>query len=122
MIYGSSPYPNTNIVGITGSRGPTGPTGPIGLTGPRGSTGNVGNTGGGLTGMTLTAGGRVRNEFTDNTFKLGDPLASPDGDYYIFVDGNNLASGAADVFSGVTYQTYNVGLKYSQKQFFRFVE
>lgn len=109
MIYGSSPYPNTNIVGVTGSRGPTGPTGPQGVTGPRGATGNIGNTGPGLTGMTFTSNFKIRNDFTDGSFKLGDPLVGPDGDYYIFVDGTNLASGAADVFSGVTYETYNVG-------------
>lgn len=109
MIYGSSPYPNTNTTGITGSRGLTGITGPQGATGPRGSTGNRGNTGAGLTGMTLTTNFRIRNEFSDGTFILGDPLLGPDGDYYVFVDGSNLVGGAADVFYGVTYEVFSNG-------------
>jgi hypothetical protein len=103
MIYGSSPYVQTKVVGIVGPTGSTGPTGPTGDIGPQGPSGNTGNTGSGITGMTLDSNGFVLNIFNDGTSILGSRLVGGDGDYYISVDGSNIALGDIDVFAGVTY-------------------
>jgi hypothetical protein len=108
MIYGSSPYTTRKLEGRLGSTGPTGPTGPVGTRGPTGSTGNQGPTGAGITGMTLDFRGEVFTTFTDGSVQRGDTIQGAPGDYYIFVDGRNVVAGAADVFSGLSYETVSI--------------
>jgi hypothetical protein len=107
MIHGSSPYLQRKLQGVLGGTGLTGLTGSTGPTGPSGPTGGTGNTGPDITGMTLS-NGQVITSFT-----AGYPsrysetnLKGSDGDYFIFVDGLNVASGAANVFSGVSFDTF----------------
>lgn len=109
MLYGSSTYPNTNVVGLTGSRGITGNTGSIGPVGNRGPTGATGNTGPNLVGMTLASNFKINNSYSDGTVTQGDELTGPDGDYFIGIDGTNLAIGSMGVFSGISYFTENIG-------------
>lgn len=109
MIYGSSTYPNTNLLGLTGPTGPTGPTGAIGSQGVRGPTGPTGPTGPGLTGMTFTSNFEIINIYSDNLITTGGPLVGPAGDYFIGVDGVNLSLNVANVFAGVSYTTQSEG-------------
>ena len=105
MIYGSSPYLNRKLTGITGNTGPDGPTGNTGEDGPIGNLGNTGNTGPSITGMTLSADGRIQTSFDDGSVLFGSKIEGNNGTYYIFADGNNVAVGGATAFVGLTYTT-----------------
>jgi len=106
MLYGSSPYLIKKLQGITGSTGSTGSTGPSGNPGLVGATGPTGGTGPNLSGMTLTSSNQVVTTFSDGQafFSSTGIISGSDGDYYVFVDGQNLVAGAADVFSGLSFE------------------
>ena len=87
--YGSSPYINRVIVGITGPTGNTGPLGPTGNEGLPGNTGNTGNTGLDITGMTLI-NGEIQTTFSDGSVQFGAEIQGAPGNYYIFVDAKSL--------------------------------
>ena len=106
-MYGSSPYLIKKLQGITGPTGPTGSTGPQGNPGPVGIIGNTGPTGSGISGMSLSPNGQILTTFTDGqVFASSTGLISgSDGDYYIFVDGENVVSGVAEIFAGLSFES-----------------
>jgi hypothetical protein len=108
MIYGSSPYIQRKILGITGPTGTTGPTGPNGNIGNTGATGATGNTGGSIIGMTLS-NNTVVTTFNDNTSFVGSNLKGETGNYYIFVDAVNIAGDGVSVVHGVSYTDFGNG-------------
>jgi hypothetical protein len=98
--YGSSPYINRVIVGITGPTGSTGPTGPTGNDGLLGNTGNTGETGPGIVGMTLI-NGEIKTEYSDGSSQFSPEIKGEDGNYYIFADANSLGT-QLSLVEGVT--------------------
>jgi hypothetical protein len=102
MIYGSSPYVQRNVSGITGATGITGPTGSEGNPGNPGNTGNTGNTGGSVIGMTLSNNTLITT-FSDNTSYVGTNLKGETGNYYIFADAVNLSGDGLSIVHGVSY-------------------
>lgn len=108
MIYGSSPYIQRKIVGITGPTGSTGPTGPDGNIGRTGATGATGNTGGSIIGMTLS-NNTVVTTFDDSTSYVGGNLKGQTGNYYIFVDATNISGDGISVVHGVSYTNFGDG-------------
>jgi len=104
MIYGSSPYLQTSIIGFSGPTGPTGSTGPDGNTGPAGSTGPKGSTGANITGMTLAFGGAfIQTNFSDGTIGVGTSIQGAAGNYSIFASAES--AGELSVFYGLTFDT-----------------
>lgn len=106
MAYGSSPYLQRKLQGVAGATGITGNTGSAGPTGATGRTGNTGNTGPDISGMTLANGVFITSFTAGYPARYGTTIKGSDGDYYIFVDGSNIAAGAANVFSGVSFDTF----------------
>ena len=102
MIYGSSPYLQTSIIGFSGPTGPTGSTGPDGNTGPAGSTGPTGSTGANIIGMTLSER-NIITTFEDGTFQLGNNINGAAGNYSIFASAES--AGELSVFYGLTFDT-----------------
>lgn len=107
MLYGSSPYLIKKLLGVTGPTGATGITGAVGNPGPVGQIGPTGNTGPSITGMTLSPSGNVITTFDDGQVFVSSTglISGSDGDYYVFVDGENVVAGAMDVFSGLSFES-----------------
>jgi hypothetical protein len=103
-IYGSSHIRNVNYIGVTGPTGNTGATGNFGLGGAIGRTGPTGNTGANISGMTLNSSGNIVTIFDDNTTAIGPVIDAPDGAYYLFADGENIAGDGYSAFYGLTYE------------------
>ena len=103
--YGSSPYINRVIVGITGPTGNTGPLGPTGNEGLPGNTGNTGNTGLDITGMTLI-NGEIQTTFSDGSVQFGAEIQGAPGNYYIFVDAKSLGSEGLSLTHGLTINSF----------------
>ena len=103
--YGSSPYINRVIVGITGPTGNTGPLGPTGNEGLPGNTGNTGNTGLDITGMTLI-NGEIQTTFSDGSVQFGAEIQGAPGNYYIFVDAESLGSEGLSLTHGLTINSF----------------
>lgn len=104
MIYGSSPYTQRKLVGVTGPTGNTGSTGLDGLIGDTGNTGNTGSTGADIIGITLS-NNTIITTFSDNTSFVGSNILGETGNYYIFVDAANISGDGLSVISGVSYET-----------------
>ena len=103
MIYGSSPYLQTSIIGFSGPTGPTGSTGPVGNIGPTGLTGRTGPTGANITGMTFFDDTKIVTNFSDGSFQLGDKIQGAVGNYSIFASAES--AGELSIFYGLTFQT-----------------
>ena len=103
-IYGSSHIRNVNYIGVTGPTGNTGATGNFGLGGAIGRTGPTGNTGANISGMTLNSSGNIVTIFDNNTTAIGPAIDAPDGAYYLFADGQNIAGDGYSAFYGLTYE------------------
>jgi hypothetical protein len=101
MIYGSSPYLQTNLIGYGGSTGPTGPTGPTGNFGPYGRTGPTGPTGPSISGMTYFAATYIQTNFNDGSNKLGSKITGQQGNYNIFASAES--AGQLSIFSGLSF-------------------
>jgi hypothetical protein len=108
MIYGSSPYTQRKIIGITGPTGTTGPTGSDGNTGNPGATGNTGNTGGSIIGITLSNNTLITT-FSDDTSFVGSNIKGETGNYYIFVGAASVGGGQLSIVSGVCYDIFPNG-------------
>ena len=103
-IYGSSHITNTKYIGRTGPTGPTGSTGPVGTRGSIGPTGPTGGTGTNISGMTLDSSGNIVTIFENNSSFVGPVIDAPDGTYYLFADGENIAGDGYSAFYGLTYE------------------